>query len=177
MALAAEGAREVHPHARVKLLFEFRKDTFHTHFFNARRFQIPFLGCRALNTSVKFLDVVRATHHVGSRVDYTPNIFVQSWGVNPTDKILPNVSTITWRAHDPIRNFRGFVLQSNQIRLRLKRVELKRIRCEESLARIRKYFLDDVLNNACSPDNHAWGDASSNDSDSNEGWLNTYNSD
>ena len=25
--------------------------------------------------SVEFLDVARVTHHVGSRVDYTPNIF------------------------------------------------------------------------------------------------------
>ena len=35
-ALAEDKVREVHPSARVKLLENFREDTFHTHFFNAR---------------------------------------------------------------------------------------------------------------------------------------------
>ena len=122
---------------------------------------------------VKFLDVVRITHHVGSRVNYNPNIFVHSWGVNPTDTIPPHVSTITRRAHDPIRTFHRFVLRSNHERRRLKRVEMKRIRFEESIARIRKEVRDDVLNNACSPADHALGDASSNDYDSNYGWIDT----
>ena len=74
-ALAKDGAREVHPYARFKLRSDFREDTFQTLFFNARRFQIPFLGCRALNMSVEFLDVVRVTYHLRSRVHYTPNIF------------------------------------------------------------------------------------------------------
>ena len=56
--------RDVHPYARVKFLSEFSKDTFHTHFFNARRLYIPFLGCRALNMSVNFFDVVRVSQHV-----------------------------------------------------------------------------------------------------------------
>ena len=159
-ALAEDGVCEVHPYARVKLLFEFRKYTFHTHLFNARRLQIPFLGRRALNTSFKFLDVVCVTHHIGSLVDYTPNIFVHSWGVNPTDTTPPNVSTITRRDHDPIHTFHGFVLRSNHGHLILKRVELKRIRFEESLARIRQYVRDNVINNACYPDNHALCDAS-----------------
>ena len=34
--LVEDGVREVHPYARVRLLSEFREDTFHTHFFNAR---------------------------------------------------------------------------------------------------------------------------------------------
>ena len=118
--------------------------------------------------SVEFLDVVCVTHPVGSRVDYTPNIFIHSWGVNPTDTITPNVSTITQCAYDPIRTFHGLVLQSNHERLRLKRIEFKRIRLEELLARIRGYVRDDVFNNACSPANHALGDASSNDFDSND---------
>ena len=83
-ALADNGVHEVHPYTRVKLLSEFREDTFHTFLFNAQIFQIPFLGRRALNNSVEFLDVVRTTQHVGSRVDYTPNIFLHSWGFNPT---------------------------------------------------------------------------------------------
>ena len=126
--------------------------------------------------SVEFLDVVRVSHHVGSRVDYTPNIFVHSWGINPTDTILPNVSTITRHAHDPIHTFHGFVLQSNHKRLRLKRVELKHIRFKELLARIRGDVRDDVVNNACSTANHALGDALSNDSNYDNGWINTYHS-
>ena len=77
-ALAEDGVREVHPYARVKLVSEFRKKTFYTHLFNARRLQIRFLRCRALNASVKFLDVVPVTQHIGSCVDYTPNIFIHS---------------------------------------------------------------------------------------------------
>ena len=37
-ALAEDGVCKVGPYARVRLLFEFREDTFHTHFFNLRRF-------------------------------------------------------------------------------------------------------------------------------------------
>ena len=127
--------------------------------------------------SAEFIDVVRVTQHVGSRVDYIPNIFIHSWGVNPTDTIPPNVSTITWRAYDPIRTFYGFVLRSNHERLRLKLIELKRIRFKALLARIRGDVCGDVLNNACYTANHDLGDASSNDYDSNDGWLNTYNYD
>ena len=43
-ALAEDGVREVHLSAKVRLLDDFREDTFHTYFFNARRFQIPLLG-------------------------------------------------------------------------------------------------------------------------------------
>ena len=122
--LAADGVSKVHPYARVKLQSEFREDTFQTFSFNARQFQIPFLGCRELKASVEFLDVVRVTQHVGSRVNYTLNIFVCSWGVNPTDMIPANVSTITRRAYDPICYFHRFVLRSNHKRLILKRIEL-----------------------------------------------------
>ena len=89
-ALAEDGFCEVRLYARVRLLSEFWGDTLHTHFLNARRLQINFLGCRAVNDSVEFLDVVRKTQHVGSRVDYTPNIFVHSWGFNPTDMFPTN---------------------------------------------------------------------------------------
>ena len=77
-ALVEDGVREFHPCARVKLLDDFREDTFHTHFFNARRLKIPFLVCRTLNMSVEFLDVLRVTQHVGSCVGYTPIIFFHS---------------------------------------------------------------------------------------------------
>ena len=76
--LADDGVCEVHSYARVKIRSEFREDTFQNFFFNSRRFQIPFLGRRALNASVEFIDVVCFAQHVGSRVDYTPNIFIHS---------------------------------------------------------------------------------------------------
>ena len=75
-ALSEDGVHEVHPYARVKLRSKSRENNYNTFFFNAQRFHIPFLVRRALNTSVEFLDVVRVTQHVGSRVDYTPLIFV-----------------------------------------------------------------------------------------------------
>ena len=175
-ALAEDGVCKVHPYARVKLRSEFREDTFQTFFFNARQFQIPFLGRRSLNASVEFLVVVRVTQNVVSCVDYTPNIFIHSWGVNPTDTIPANVYTITRRAYDPIRYFCGFVLRSNYERLRQKQIELKRIRFEELLARILQDVRDDVVDNVFSPANHALGDALSNDSDSDDRWLDTYDS-
>ena len=66
--LAEDIVCEVHLYARVELLYDFREDTFNTKFFNARQFQIPVLGHRAVNMSVKFLDVVRTTQHIRSRV-------------------------------------------------------------------------------------------------------------
>ena len=77
-ALADDGVRDVHSYAKVKLRSEFIEDTFQTFFFYSRRLQIPFLGRRAFNTNIKYLDVVCVTQHVGSRVNYTQNIFVHS---------------------------------------------------------------------------------------------------
>ena len=104
-ALSDDGVHVVHPYARVRLLSEFREYTFQNFFFNSRRFQINFFGRRAVNNSVEFIAVVRVNHHFGSRVDYTPNMFIHSWGVNPTDTIPSNVSTISRRAYDSIRTF------------------------------------------------------------------------
>ena len=101
-ALADDGDCEVHPYARVKLCSEFREENFQTLIFNARRFQIPLLGRRALNASVEFLDIVRFTQHVESRVDYTENTFINYWGVNTTDTIPTNFSTIIRRAYEHI---------------------------------------------------------------------------
>ena len=91
--------------------------------------------------------------------------------------IHANVSTITRRAYDPICYFHGFVLQSNHKRLRLKRIELKHIRFKELLARIRQDVRDDVAANARVPVDNALGDTLSNDSDSDDGWLDIYYSD
>ena len=88
----------------------------------------------------------------------------------------PHVSTTTRRAYDPIFTFRRFVLRSNHERLRLKRIELKRIRVEEYLARICQDISDEVAANVCAPVNNALGDALSNYSDSDDGWLDRYDS-
>ena len=126
--LDEDGVCEVDPYARVRLLSKFREDNFHTHFFNARRFQIPFLVHRSVNENVEFLDVVCTTQHVRSRVaSLTPNLFLHSWGHYPTI-IRPNVSTMTQGAYNLPVTFHGPVLRSNHERLRLKRVELRQIR-------------------------------------------------
>ena len=177
-ALAEDGVREVHLYAIFRLLSEFREDTFHTHFFNLRRFQITFLGRRDVNKSVEFINVVRKTHHVRSRVaSWTPNLFVHSRGINPTDMIPPNVSTITRRAYNLPVTFHGIILPSNHKRLRLKCIELKCICVEEYLAKICGEIRDKVTANVCAPVNNALGDSLSDDSDSNDGWLFRYDSD
>ena len=131
-----------------------------------------------MNKSVEFLDVARTTQYVQSCFDYTPNIFVHSWGVNPTDMFTPNVSTITRSAYNLPVTFHRFVLRSNHERLRLKRIMLKRIRAKEYLAIIRQEIRDRVAANVCAPVNNALGDTLSNDSDydSDDGWIERYDS-
>ena len=51
-ALAEDGVREVHPYARVKLLSEFREDTFQTFFFSALRPKKGIWNRRALKKKV-----------------------------------------------------------------------------------------------------------------------------
>ena len=132
------------------------------------------LGRRAVNESVEFIDVVRTTQHVRSRVNYTPNIFVHSWGINPTDMLPPNFSTITQRAYNLPITFYGLVLKSNHERLRLKCIELKRIPVEEYLAIISQDIRNEVAANFRAPVNNALGDALSDDPDSDDGWLDRY---
>ena len=143
-ALVEDGVREFHPCARVKLLDDFREDTFHTHFFNARRFQIPFLGRRSVNMSVEFLDAARATQQVGSRVaTWTENIFVHSWGPYPT--MIPHtVSTIKRRAYYVHVTPHDLVLRANHERLRLIHVERRQTLHRELLARICQEMCDKV---------------------------------
>ena len=117
------------------------------------------------------------SNFVGSRVDYNPNIFIHSWSVNPTDTIPANVYTITRHAYDPICYFHGFILRYNHECLILKQIDLKRIRFEELLAIICPDVRDDVYVNVCAPINNSLGDALSNDSDSDDSWLNRYDSD
>ena len=166
-ALAEDRVSEVHPYARVEILSNFMEDTFHTHFFNTRRFQIPFLGRRSANMSVEFLDVASTTQQVRSCVaSWTKKPFVHSWGTYPT-MIYPNVSTITGRAYNVTVTPHTLVLQANHKRLRLKRVEWRQICHEELLARICQDIRDEVCDE--------WGAALSDDS--NEGCIDGSNSD
>ena len=170
-ALAEDGVCEVHPYNQVRLLSKFREDTFHTLFFNAERFQIPFLSRRAVNESVEFLDVVCTTQQVGSRVDsWTENIFVHYWGPYPT-MIPPNISTITRRAYNLPVTFHGLVLRFNHERLRLKRVEWRLICVKELLTIILQDMCDKVRANVCVAVCNDLGAALSDDSDSDDGWL------
>ena len=88
----------------------------------------------------------------------------------------PNVSTITRRAYNLPVTFHEIVLRSNHERLRLKRIELKRIRVEEYLARVGQDIRDKVAANVCVPVNHDLGAALSNNSDSDDGWIERYDS-
>ena len=89
----------------------------------------------------------------------------------------PYVSTITLRPYNLPVTFHGIVLWSNHERLRLKSIELKHICVKESLARFCQYIRDKVAANVLDPVNNALGDALSNDSDSDDGWLDRYDSD
>ena len=160
---AQDGFREFHPSARVRILYDLREDTFHTHFFNARRFQIPFMGSRSTKTSDEFLDAGCATQQVGSRVpSWKENSFVHSWGNYPTMK-PHTIYTITRYAYNAPVTPNALVLRANNKRLRLKHVEWRRTRHRELLTRIRQDMRNEVR-------------ASLSD-DSDDGWLEGSNSD
>ena len=131
-----------------------------------------FLWSEIAEQHCRFIHFVHVTFD-SEFVIFNPNLFICYCGTNPT-MIYPTVSDIIRHANDPIRTQRGFVLRSNKKRLRLEKVDRK-----DDLARICQDIHDDVLNNACSPANHTLGDAtspSSNDFDSNVGWLDTGSS-
>ena len=169
---------KVHSFTRVRLLDYFREDTFQTFFFNLRRSRIPFIGRRSLNASVEFICFADITLDA-EVVIHTPSIVVHDWGTYPT-VIYPTVSNFTRRAYDPITTQRGLILRCNHELLRLKIFESKCIALENHLARIRQDIRNDVAANySCSPVNRALGDAtppSSNDSDSNDVWIDTSGS-
>ena len=58
----------------------------------------------------------------------------------------------------------------------MKHIESRRISVEELLARIRQDIHDEVCANVHAPVNNVLGDALSNDSNSNDGWLVRYDS-
>ena len=89
----------------------------------------------------------------------------------------PIVSTITQRAYNIPLTFHRFVLHFNHERLRLKCIELKRIRFEEYLARIRQDISDKVSANVRILVNNSLVGALYNDSDYDDGWLKRSDSD
>ena len=140
---------EVHPSARVWLLDNFREDNFKIFFFNLQRCRIPFIGLRLLIDSVEFICYADITSDDEVFIS-TLNLFVHKWGTNP-NMIYPTVSNFTRRAYGPITTQNGFILRCNHKRLRLKRVERKRIALENHLARICQDIRDDVAANYASP--------------------------
>ena len=134
--------REVHPSAWVWLLDDFREDTFQTFFLDSRRCRIPFIGKRLMNSIVKFICFANVTSDTEVVIS-TPNIFVHEWGTYPT-MIYSSVSNFTRRAYVTITTQKGLRLWCNYERLRLKRVERKRIALENHVARIRQDIRDDV---------------------------------
>ena len=92
-SLNAQGVREVHPFAQVRIFDDFREDTFKTLFFNLRRCRIPFVGRRSLNNSFEFIRFVHVYFDSGVFI-FTPNLSIHGWGTNPT-MIYPTVSNIT----------------------------------------------------------------------------------
>ena len=160
---AEDGFCEVHPYARVKILDNFREDTFYSYFFNTRRIQIPFLGRRSVNMSAEWLDIPRADQHVGSCVtNWTENFFVHSWGPYPT--MIPHtVFTIKRCAYYVPVNPHALAYRANHECLRLIRVERRQTLHGELLARTSQYMRDEVR-------------AFLSD-DSNDGWLEESDSD
>ena len=85
--------------------------------------------------------------------------------------IPANVTNISRGADNLPVTFHRLVLPSNHKRLRLKCIELKRIRVEEYLTRVCQDIRDKVAANVCAPVNNSLGDALSDDYDSDGGWL------
>ena len=93
-SLNAQGVREVHPFARVRLFDNFTEDNFRNTFYNSRRCRIPFIGQKSLNGSVQFVRFANVTSDSTSNIISTRNIFVHPWGNHPTF-IEPTCSSYT----------------------------------------------------------------------------------
>ena len=149
-SMNAQGFREVHPFARVRIFDNFYEDTFRNNFFNSRRCRIPFISQKLLNGSVEFIRFANVTSYITKDVISTRNIFVHEWGSNPT-MIGPTCSSYTCRAYIPITSQKGFRKRCNHKRLRLKWVEGKRVALECHIARFRQDMRDDVAANYTPP--------------------------
>ena len=154
MGFAEDGIREVHLYSRVQISNNFVKETFYTHFFNAREIQIPFLGRRSVNVSVQWLGVPLPFVETGIvTAAWTENTFVYSWGTNPT--VIPNlpIRRRTTLQSVPI-NLRAFACRANPDCLRYNCVERRQTLQRELHAQILLDIREEVLFD-----------------DSNDGWL------
>ena len=144
LSFAEEIVCEVHPYARIKILDNFREDTFYSHFFNARRIHITFLGRRSAHMSVEWFDVPRVAQQVGSCVaSWTENIFVYSCGPYPT--MIPHTVYIIKRsAYDVPVNPHALACRANHKYLRLICVERRQTLHGELLSRIFQDMCDKV---------------------------------
>ena len=149
-SLNGHGVCKVHLTARVKLFDLFDEDTFRSTFYDSRRCGVPFIGCKALNGSVKFIRYLDVIADSTSDIISTRNIFVRSWGKYPT-MILPTCSNYTCRAYVPIACQKGFNKRCERERLRLLFVERKRIAFERNLSMVRDQLSDDVAMNYTFP--------------------------
>ena len=83
-SLNTQGVREVHPIARVKIFDALAEDNFRSTFLNLRGCRILFIGRISVNGSVKFIRYLDVIADSTSDIISTRNIFVYSWGNNPT---------------------------------------------------------------------------------------------
>ena len=116
--LNRDGVCEVHPTARVKLFTLFAENTFRSAFKDIRGFRVPFVGRQSVNGSVEFLHYSDVTSDSSCHIISTQNIFVHSWGNNPT-MIGPTCSNYTRRAYVPITCQEGFKKRCEHERRRL----------------------------------------------------------
>ena len=126
---------KVHPYAWVQISEDVIEDTFYFHFFNARQIQIHFLGCRAVNGSVRWLDVPRPFSETGSlTAAWTENTFVNYWGTNPT--MITNRPIRRRAVESASVNFHTLACRANHKHLRLICVERREAIEKELQARI-----------------------------------------
>ena len=149
-SMNAQGVYEVHPSAWVRVFDNFCEDTFRTTFFNSRRCRITFIGCILMSGSDQFLCFADVTSDSTKDFISIRNIFVHEWGNYPT-MIGPTCSNYTCWAYVPITSQKGFSQRSNHERLRLKRIESKRVDIERYLARVLQDMRDDVAVNYTFP--------------------------
>ena len=100
----------VHPFYLVQISDNFTTETFHTHFFNEKSVQIPFLVRISANGSVQWLDVSRPFGETGvATAAWTENIYVNPWlSVNspartPDDDPI-NLRAVARHVHDNLIN-------------------------------------------------------------------------
>ena len=155
--LNRDRVHEVHPTARVKLFTLFDENTFRSTFYDSRRFRVPFISRKGLNGSVDCIRYSDVTSDSSSHIISTQNIFIHSWGKNPT-MIGPTCSNYTCRAYVPITFQEGFNKRCEHERRRLLFVERERIAFQRHLGMVRDDMSHYIaLNYFVPPVNNALG--------------------